>query len=838
MIVSYYDIEQITDILDGKFIGNRADYKIKYLLIDSRKILHAQASLFFALRGERHDGHEYIAELYDKGVRCFVVSEKVGNTDHFSEANFIQVKNSLAALQTFSGYHRQQHDIPVIGITGSNGKTIVKEWLHQLMVNDKKIVRSPKSYNSQVGVPLSIWQMQSHHELAIIEAGISEPGEMERLEAIIKPSIGIFTNIGTAHSEGFENQEGKIEEKLKLFADSESLIYCRDYPAIEEWIQRAGLKDKKGLALFSWSTKLEADLHISKIDKQQSETIISAYYLGNLRSITIPFIDDASIENAVHCWALMLLWKYEDALISERFLELTPVAMRMELKEGINNCSVINDTYNSDLGSLEIALDFLNQQKQFKNKVVILSDILQSGKSEEVLYERVAELLSKKGIDRFMGIGEAISRQSEQFTTGGSFYQSTEDFLSKYSPGLFHDEIILLKGARPFRFEQISRALQQKAHETVLEVNLDAMIHNLNVFRSRLKPGTKIMAMVKAFSYGSGSYEIANVLQFHRIDYLAVAYADEGVELRKAGITVPIMVVNPEDQSFESMIKYNLEPQVYSFHVLEYFIAELSKLGKAMEGPVPVHIKLETGMHRLGFTESELDDLVEKIKEAGSLYIQSVFSHLAASEDAAHDDFTRGQIDNFVKRSEKVMAGFDYPIMRHILNSRGILRFEDAQFEMVRLGIGIYGVDTLGSSDSNESKGSANLQNVSTLKSTISQIKIVPANETVGYGREGKAESEMRIAIVPIGYADGLNRKLSNGKGKLFVNGSMARIVGSICMDMCMIDITNIEAKEGDEIIVFGEDYPVTEFAKDLDTIPYEVLTSISRRVKRVYYHE
>ena len=518
MIVSYYDIGQITEITAGKFIGQRTDYKIKHLLIDSRKILHAQVSIFFALQGERHDGHEYIAELYDRGVRCFVVSQKVKNTDHFSEANFIQVKDTLNALQTFSSHHRLQHDIPVIGVTGSNGKTIVKEWLHELMVNDKKIVRSPKSYNSQVGVPLSVWQMQSHHELAIIEAGISKPGEMEKLEAIIKPTIGIFTNIGAAHSEGFKSSAEKAEEKLKLFKDSEVLIYCRDYPEIHEGIQKAGLADKEGLELFSWSSKGEAQLKITGVDKQQSSTIIKADYRGKSKTISLPFIDEASIENAIHCWSLLLFWNYDDVVIAERFLRLTPVAMRMELKEGINNCSVINDTYNSDLGSLEIALDFLNQQKQYKKKVVILSDILQSGKSEEVLYERVAELLSKKGIDRFMGIGEAISRQSRQFTTGGMFYESTEDFLSKYSAGLFHDEIILLKGARQFTFEQISRVLQQKAHETVLEVNLDAIIHNLNVFRSKLNPGTKIMAMVKAFSYGSGRYEIANVLQFHRID--------------------------------------------------------------------------------------------------------------------------------------------------------------------------------------------------------------------------------------------------------------------------------------------------------------------------------
>lgn len=833
MVDSYYDLHKIAEVIGGKFIGFRQEYKIKYLLIDSRKILHAQASIFFALKGERNDGHQFIAELYDKGVRCFVVTEKVKNTEHFSEGNFIQVKDALAALQSLCSYHRAQFELPVVGITGSNGKTVVKEWLHQLLVEDKNIVRSPKSYNSQVGVPLSVWQILPHHEIALIEAGISLPGEMENLEHIVKPTVGIFTNIGSAHSEGFESNEQKVEEKLLLFKGVEVLIYCSDYKEIQEGIVKSGLTDNDGIDLFSWSKKGDARLKILEITRGQSSTQIKAEYSGSSRSIELPFVDDASIENAIHCWSLMLWWGYEDDVIKDRFLALAPVAMRMELKEGINNCSIINDTYNSDLGSLEIALDFLNQQKQYKKKVVILSDILQSGKSEEVLYQRVAELISKKGIDRFMGIGEAISRQSEQFTTGGSFYKSTEDFLSKFSPGRFHDEIILLKGARSFKFEQISRVLQQKAHETVLEVNLEAIIHNLNVFRSKLNPGTKIMAMVKAFSYGSGSYEIANVLQFHRIDYLAVAYADEGVELRKAGITVPIMVVNPEDQSYESMIKYNLEPQIYNFHVLDCFIDQLSKLGKAIEGPIPIHIKLETGMHRLGFAENELEELVQKIKQAGSLFVQSIFSHLAASEDAAHDEFTKQQIDNFVLRSERVIAEFDYPIMRHILNSRGIIRFQEAQFDMVRLGIGIYGVDTVG-----QEQGQSTLQNVSTLKSTISQIKMVPANETIGYGREGKADTEMRIGIVPIGYADGLDRKLGKGKGKLFVNGELAPIVGNICMDMCMIDITNIEAQEGDEIIVFGEDYPVTEFAKDLDTIPYEVLTSISRRVKRVYYHE
>jgi len=835
MIISSYSIKQITEKVKGKFIGNSDEYKIKYILIDSRRILHAQASVFFALPGERHNGHEFIAELYDKGLRCFVVSQKVLNTDHFPEGNFIIVKDTLKALQGLCALHRAQFDIPVIGVTGSNGKTIVKEWLHQLLHQDKKVVRNPKSYNSQVGVPLSIWQMKSHHELAIMEAGISVPGEMECLQKIIAPTIGIFTNIGFAHDEGFENRTQKIDEKLKLFAESEVLIYSKDYPEIENGIKDSiCLSDNKRLKFLSWSTKENADLSVREITRDLKRTDIEATYKRHSKTISIPFSDDASIENAIHCWALLLYLGCDDKLISERFEGLAAVAMRMELKEGINNCTIINDAYNSDLGSLEIALDFLNQQKQHKRKVVILSDILQSGKSEEVLYQQVSELLSKKGIDRFMGIGEAISRQSEQFIIGGSFYQSTDDFLNKCSPSFFRDEIILLKGAREFKFEKISRLLQQKAHETVLEINLDAIVHNLNVFRSKLNPSTKIMAMVKAFSYGSGSYEVANVLQFHRMDYLAVAYADEGVELRKAGITTPIMVVNPEDQSDDSLIKYNLEPQIYNFHVLDHFINELKNPSNQGKVPFPIHIKLETGMHRLGFDEKELPELIETIQDEDTIFVKSVYSHLAASEDPDHDDFTAEQISRFKKNSSRILVAFDYPILRHILNSRGIIRFPEAQFEMVRLGIGLYGVDTALSSE----KDTINLENVSTLKSIISQIKTVPANSTIGYGRKGVAKKGMRIAVVPIGYADGLNRKLGNRKGKLFVNGSLAPIVGDICMDMCMIDISGIEANEGDEIIVFGEEYPVIEFAKNLDTIPYEVLTSVSRRVKRVYYHE
>jgi len=833
MIYTLYKTQDIVEILEGKFMGNDSQTRIKYLLIDSRKILHPIASIYFALTGERHDGHDYIAELYDKGVRNFVISIEAKNTESFPEANFIKVKDTTEALQKLAAVHRQKVEIPVIAITGSNGKTMVKEWLGQLLYTDWNLAKSPKSFNSQVGVPLSIWQLNPDHTLGLFEAGISQPGEMEKLEEIIKPTIGLITNIGDAHNEGFENIGQKVNEKLLLFKDAETLVYCSDYAEIAKGIEKLkGSNDK--LKTFSWSKSSKADLSITDVVIENRTTRIKGSVGSDKGEIEIPFTDEASIENAIHCWALMLCLEYKTELIAERIKKLAPVAMRLELKAGINNCTVINDSYNSDLGSLEIALDFLNQQSRNKKKTVILSDIFQSGKDEKRLYKEVSNLIDRKGVDRIMGIGEDISHQAEQFSTGGSFYESTEDFLTKYSGSLFHDEVILIKGARPFKFEEITKVLQQKTHETVLEVNLEAIVYNLNVFRSLLKPETQIMAMVKAFSYGSGSYEIANVLQFHRVDYLAVAYADEGVELRNSGITIPIMVMNPEDQSYDSMIMYNLEPEIYNFHVLQLFAEALAANAAASSGPVPIHIKLETGMHRLGFEEDELDGLIAKISEIDSIYVQSVFSHLAASEQTEHDDFSLEQIEQFKKMSEKIISKFDYPIMRHILNSRGIMRFEDAQFDMVRLGIGIYGIDDYGSI--NEKSGT--LHNVSTLKSSISQIKKVQSKDTIGYGRHGVVDKDMTIAIVPIGYADGLNRKLGNGRGKLLIKGKFAPTIGDICMDMCMVDITEIDAQEGEEVIVFGENYSVTEFAKDLETIPYEVLTSISRRVKRVYYHE
>ena len=827
MAESVYSIEQIAEIVGGKLVINDPDdHRIVDLLTDSRKIIHPETSLFFAIKGERHDGHRFIPELIVQGVRNFIVSDY---PESFSalRANFIIVPEALVAMQMLAAFHRQRFHFPVLGITGSNGKTIVKEWLYQLLRADKNIVRSPKSFNSQVGVPLSLWLMNEEHQLALIEAGISRPGEMEKLQNMIRPTIGIFTNIGTAHDENFQGPQQKVDEKMKLFLGVENLIYCRDFAIIHDTVQRT-LFDHEKIRCFTWSRKAKADLQIGRITKGTDETEIQAVYNNQFHKIRIPFTDDASVDNAIHCWSLMIVLGYAQDIISERMHFLNPVAMRLEMKNGINNTSVINDSYNSDVGSLTIALDFLNQQKQHNTRTVILSDILQSGRNEESLYREVAQLLLAKGVDKMIGIGDAIHRQQQLFGIPAKFYATTDDFLREASISDFRDETILLKGARPFGFEKIGKMLQQKAHETVMEINLNALVHNLNYYRSRVKPTTKMMAMVKAMSYGSGSFEIANILQFHHVDYLAVAYSDEGVELRTAGITLPIMVMNPEVQSFEAMIRYRLEPEIYNFRLLN----QLNEVLRKHDGdPFRIHIKLDTGMRRLGFEEGDINELVVRLRNNKNIRVESVFSHLAASDEAEHDGFTRIQLERFTRMSKDIQQEFEYPINRHILNSSGILRFSEAQFDMVRLGIGLYGF----AATNNEQQ---QLQHVATLKTTISQIKNVPANETIGYSRRGKLSRDSIIATVAIGYADGINRRLGNGTGSMLVNGKRAPIVGSVCMDMCMLDITDIPAREGDEVIVFGTDLPVIEMATALGTIPYEVLAGVSQRVKRIYYQE
>lgn len=826
-----YQLKELAGVVGAAFQSGDPDHaSISFLITDSRKVVSPELSLFFAINGERRDGHNFIPDLYASGVINFVVSN-ADVVQFFPEANFIVVPDPLKAMQQLATWHRNKFHIPVIGITGSNGKTIVKEWLFQLLRENYSIVRSPKSYNSQIGVPLSVWLIEEGNNLGIFEAGISQPDEMMQLGLLIQPTIGVFTNIGSAHDENFDNSEAKIKEKLRLFIHTHKLIYCKDYAGLHEQISSSTILPTS-CSLFTWSKRLKADLQIGRITKHEHETEIQGIYKNDFISIRIPFSDEASIENAIHCWAVMLFLDISNEIISQRMEFLSPVAMRLEMKEGVNNCSIINDSYNSDLGSLTIALDFMNQQKQHNKRTIILSDILQSGKNEEALYKEVAGLLKKKNISRLIGVGAAISRQEEVFDIEKCFFNSTEDFLRDLNYNSFNSETVLIKGARSFGFERISKSLQQKAHETVLEINLNAVVHNLNLFRSRLNPDTKLMVMVKAFSYGSGSFEIANILQFHRVDYLAVAYADEGVELRKTGITLPIMVMNPEEQSFDAMISYKLEPDIYSFRILNQFTDALKR--RSSENNItkfPVHIEFDTGMHRLGFEENELNELIVRLKNNKYLKIASVFSHLVASDEQIHDAYTKDQILSFNHMSATLQSHFNYPILRHILNSSGILRFPEAQFEMVRLGIGLHGI----AATQNDQR---QLQMVATLKTTISQLKHIKAGDTIGYSRRGVAAKDLTIGTVGIGYADGLNRRLGNGVGKMLVAGELVPVVGSICMDMTMIDVTGLQVKEGAEVVVFGQDYSILDIASAIDTIPYEVLTGVSERVKRIYFHE
>ncbi len=830
MIHHIYPVSELVEIVNGKLlsdVGN--DITIRDIIIDSRQFITARNCMFIALVSNRNDGHNYLQPLYAKGLRIFMVSHTNFSKESMPDAAFVLVNNTLTALQQLAAYHRKQFDIPVIGITGSNGKTIVKEWLFQLLSPDRTIIRSPKSYNSQIGVPLSVWQMDKQHQLALFEAGISEPDEMDKLQQIIKPTIGLFTNIGQAHGENFIQINQKVGEKLKLFTKVDTLVYCADHADIQSIIIRSELLHS--IQAFSWSRKYQADLQITEIKKTAKSCTIEGIYKAKNATITIPFCDEASIENAIHCWAMMLLLGVSQATISKRMELLTPIAMRLELKAGTNNCTIINDSYNSDVNSLVIALDFMNQQQQHPRKTLILSDILQSGRNEVDLYTFIAQLLEAKNIDYLIGIGPAISRQADRFSMQKNFFQTTADFLTHFSFASLNNQTVLLKGARVFEFEQISNQLQEKAHETVLEINLNHLIHNLNYFRSKVSNSTKLMAMVKAFSYGTGSFEVANVLQFHQVDYLAVAYTDEGVELRKAGLSLPIMVMSPEENSFDTMIKHQLEPEVFSFRTLDLLEETIRQTALPPNKPVRIHIKLDTGMHRLGFCPDQIEKLLFRIQQNPMLLVKSVFSHLAASDKPEHDDFTRQQIDLFDKLSRKITAGISYPVMRHILNTGGVMRFQQAQFDLVRLGIGLYGVpQTYEEADK--------LQTVLSLKSIITQIKTVKAGESIGYSRSTVLTESTLIGIVPVGYADGLPRILGNGKGHLWVGDKKAPIIGDVCMDMVMINLNGIQAVEGAKVIVFDDAHKLSELAKFSQTIPYELLTRISRRVKRVYFQE
>lgn len=821
-----YSIRDIANLLHIDIHAIK-DYTISILLTDSRQVFLPAETLFFALVTPNNDGHKYIDELYNSGVKNFIVSKKLPEWQSYSDANFLLVNNTLDALQTIAGYHRQRFNIPIIAITGSNGKTVVKEWLYQILSPNFNITHSPRSYNSQIGVPLSVWQLNEKTELGIFEAGISQPEEMSKLEAVINPTIGIFTNIGQAHQEGFESIKQKCLEKLELFIHCDVIICKEENALLEECMEIACLSHKR----LTWSQKIssKSPLQILKIEKRSTYTSLEFSILDFKTHLTIPFTDDASIENVMHVLATCIYLRVPLEDIIKRLPRLEPVAMRLDVRPGKNNCILINDSYNSDINSLRIALDFLGQRAANKEmkKVLILSDIPQSGIPLDELYKTTAELIEQKQIDELIGIGADIYSQKDVFSSiQNNLFKTSEEFIKSDLLDSFHDAIILLKGARNFHFEQIDKLLEVKTHETVLEVNLDAIVHNYNFYKSQLKPETKIVCMVKGDGYGTGATEIAKTLQYHKCDYLAVAVTEEGVILRKNGIKIPIIVLNAEVGGFEELMTYELEPEVYNFRILNAYIREAKIQGITN---YPIHLKIDTGMHRLGFTAEDVDSLTDLINNQSSISVRSIFSHLAASESWNFDEFTNEQIRSFRQISADIESKLNYPVLKHILNSAGIERFPDEQMDMVRLGISLYGISA---------SGKQGLQNVCTLKTTILQIKQVKAGETVGYGRKGKIEKNSTIATIRIGYADGISRQLGNGVVSVYVNGHLVPIVGNICMDLTMIDVTGVEVKEGDFVIIYGEEVPIIDVANKINTIPYELLTSISPRVKRVYYKE
>lgn len=819
-----YTIENVTALIGARRFGHSAT-QVEWLLTDSRSLVFPETTLFFALRTKVGDGHRYVADLYRRGVRNFVVGTLPAEHETaFPDANFLQVMSPLKALQRLAERHREEHDIPVIGVTGSNGKTVVKEWLYQLLSPTLHVTRSPKSYNSQVGVPLSVCLLGEHSEIGIFEAGISQPGEMAALRAIIQPTIGVMTNIGPAHQENFESVEEKCHEKLSLFQDAKVLVYCADDAVVDECVATSLLRGER----LAWSRRNpSAALFVSAVETLERGTRITYRFHGAEAAMTIPFTDDASTVNCIHCLAVLLSLNFSAEEIANRMKRLEPVAMRLEVIQGVRNCTLINDTYNSDAASLDIALDFMARRPEIQNKqkVLILSDMFQTGLPATELYAKVAELLNRRAIDHFIGVGPEISHAHSLFLMKKSFFPSGEALADSGLLDTLHDSLVLIKGSRPFGFEKITAALSLRVHETTLHVNLDALAGNLNFYRSFMKPETKMVCMVKASAYGAGSVEVAKTLQDRGVNYLAVAVADEGAELRRAGITAGIIVMNPEMTAFKTLFDYELEPEVYNFKLLDALIKAAEKEG--IQG-FPVHIKLDTGMHRLGFDPRlDLPALIDRLHHQTSVIPRSVFSHFVGSDSPDFDDFSARQFALFDEASKTLQAAFPHKILRHICNSAGIERFPERHLDMVRLGLGLYGIDPI---------DNRSLQNVTTLRTTILQIRECPKGDSVGYSRRTVLERDSRIAAIPIGYADGLNRHLGNRRGYCLVNGQRADYVGNICMDVCMIDVTDTDCREGDTVEIFGDNLPPAELARLLDTIPYEILTSVSDRVKRIYF--
>lgn len=822
-----YTIEKVTTLIGARRYGD-SESNVRWILTDSRSLCFPEETLFFAIRSGRNDGHKYIADLYRRGVRNFVVEELPQNwNEEYPEANFLKVPFALEALQRLAERHRDEFNIPVVGITGSNGKTVVKEWLYQLLSPSMAVTRSPRSYNSQIGVPLSVWLLNEQSEVGVFEAGISQPGEMDALRDIIQPTVGVLTNLGAAHQENFKSMEDKCHEKLKLFHDSKAIVYPYDDEIVRKCVESYEYKGEQ----IAWSMKdSSVKMFVKSVDKKDTQTTISYVFNGKEASYTLPFIDEASIANSITCAAVALHLGLTTDEIAQRMPAIEPVAMRLEVKQGQHGCTLINDSYNSDVNSLDIALDFMNRRPDHegRRRTLILSDIYQSGEDGATLYKEVSDLAVKRGVEKFIGIGLEISRYADEIQIKEKyFFNDCNAFIESNVFGSLRNEVILLKGSRKFSFDKLTELLEQKVHETILEVNLNAVVKNLNYYRSFMKPTTKLVCMVKADAYGAGAVEVAKTLQDHRVDYLAVAVADEGVTLRKNGITCNIMIMNPEMTSFKTMFDYKLEPEVYSFRLLDALVKAAQKEG--ITG-YPVHIKLDTGMHRLGFDpRCDMDELISRLKHQNAIIPRSVFSHFVGSDSDDFDNFSAMQFKLFDEGSKKLQSAFSHKILRHMDNSAGIEHFPERQMDMCRLGLGLYGID---------SRDNSILNTVSTLKSTILQIHHVPKEETVGYSRKGVLTRDSVIGAIPIGYADGLNRRLGCGHCYCLVNGQKAPYVGNICMDVAMIDLTGIDCKEGDTVEIFGEHLPVTVLSDVLGTIPYEVLTSISNRVKRVYYQD
>ena len=817
-----FTVPLLEQILGSKGLGLAFSQGISQISIDSRQVLHPEQTLFVALKGAKADGITYVDSLIKAGVRCFLVAQNAAlHASWLEKACFIPVSDTRAALQSLASFQRGEFTKPIVGITGSNGKTIVKEWLGQVLSQQFAVAKSPKSYNSQVGVPLSIFGIQPYHQVAILEAGVSKKGDMDALAGMISPDLGIFTNIGSAHEEGFAGINEKIAEKLKLFAGTKLLLYCKDQVLLAQNIEQQVPEENR----ISWSKNPGADFSVSWKNLESSSRIVVMKQDLQTHTFQVPFTDEASLENVTHVILAALSLGQEAPAIQEGLSHLKPVDMRLTLKPGLNESLLIDDTYNNDLAGLRVALEFLSQQRPKRSKILILSDLLQQGLPEKI-YTEVAELIQSYRIDRIIGVGTEIRRLEKLVDIPTYTFESTELLLQKLDPDQFQNDLILLTGARSFAFEKIVNRLQQRIHGTTLEINLNALTHNFNFYKRQLAPRTRVMVMVKAFAYGGGAAEIANHLQTLGADYLAVAYSDEGVSLRKQGIQLPIMVLNPVEESFDLLYQYQLEPVVFS----PEFFRKLGNFARNQGLPLSIHLDLDTGMNRLGFEQAQVEELNYLLFAFPELKVASLYTHLVGADEEAHHDFSVQQLQLFMKMSEAIGSKLGYQPLRHALNSAGIVRYPDFQLDMVRLGIGLYGVEVTGKHDSS-------LKAVSNLKTTISQVKTLAPGTTVGYSRKGSLPEGGRIATLAIGYADGYDRRFSQGKGYVLLHGKKAPVIGNVCMDMVMVDVSAIpEAKAGDEAIVYGEQISLKELADRIGTIPYELLTNISTRVKRVYY--